>query len=482
VQPASLPGAVQHVTHSCEAKASWKESGKPGTAIPDAQPSGLMESMASTKIAQIRVLLIDDQLIIGEAVRRILADEPDIAFHYCSDPTQAIQTAVNVAPTVILQDLVMPSVDGLMLLRWFRSHPVTCNIPIVVLSTKEEPKLKAEAFAQGANDYLVKLPDRIELIARIGYHSRAYNNLKALSVATATAQQQAHQLEQTLLKLQKTQAQLIQTEKMSSLGQLVACVAHEINNPINFIHGNINHASDYVKPLLSLAHLCCQYESEMVPEIQQQLRELDLEFLMEDLPKLLSSMKIGTNRIQQIVLSLRNFSRLDEADMKSVDIHEGIDSTLLILQNRLKAKPGCEGIQIVKEYGELPLVECYAGQLNQVFMNILSNAIDALEHHKSPSNDANEQASSIITIQTQVNSDRTILVKISDNGPGIPQEIQHRIFDPFFTTKPTGKGTGLGLSISYQIITEKHHGTIQCRSEIGQGTEFLIEIPIRQKH
>lgn len=437
--------------------------------------------MATDKANQITVLLIDDQVIIGEAVRRILADTLDITLHYCSDPTQAIQTALNIAPTVILQDLVMPSVDGLMLLRWFRNHPVTCNIPIIMLSAKEEPKLKAEAFTQGANDYLIKLPDRIELIARIRYHSKAYNSLKALSIATTTAQQQTQQLEQTLLKLQKTQAQLIQTEKMSSLGQLVACVAHEINNPVNFIHGNVNYASEYVQTLLNLAQLCSKYESDLVPEIQEQLSEIDLDFLLEDLPKLLSSMTIGTNRIQQIVLSLRNFSRVDEPEMKPVDIHEGIDSTLLILHNRLKAKPSCEEIQIIKEYGKLPLVECYAGQLNQVFMNIISNAIDALESHEKQQTFVEVEAINTITIYTYVKDEKYISIHISDNGPGMPQEVQNHIFDPFFTTKPVGKGTGIGLSISHQIISEKHHGTIQCRSETGRGTEFYIEIPIRQE-
>jgi signal transduction histidine kinase len=454
--------------------------GADSTSIPEGHVPGVTKPVNPGKAAQITVLLIDDQLIIGEAVRRILMDQPDITFHYCNDPTQAIQTAINVAPTVILQDLVMPSVDGLMLLRWFRSHPVTCNVPIIVLSTKEEAKLKADAFTQGANDYLVKLPDQIELIARIRYHSRAYNNLKALSVATATAQHQANQLEQTLLKLQKTQAQLIQTEKMSSLGQLVACVAHEITNPVNFIHGNVNHASEYVQTLLKFAQLCCHHASELPPEIRQQLSELDLEFLIDDLPKLLSSMKIGTTRIQQIVLSLRNFSRLDEADMKPVDIHEGIDSTLLILQNRLKAKPGCEGIQIIKEYGELPLVECYAGQLNQVFMNLLSNAIDALESHHHQQSGAAPRTPGRVTIRTGVKNEHYIRVHISDNGPGMSETVQQRIFDPYFTTKPVGKGTGLGLPICHQIITEKHQGTIQCNSDMGQGTEFLIEIPICQ--
>jgi signal transduction histidine kinase len=436
--------------------------------------------VAGSQSSQVVVLLIDDQLIIGEAIRRTLACEHNITFHYCSDPAQAIQTAIKVAPTVILQDLIMPSVDGLMLLRWFRAHPATQNIPIIMLSSKEDPNLKAEAFSHGANDYLVKLPDRVELVARISYHSRAYNNLKALSVATATAQYQTQQLEQTLAKLQKTQAQLIQTEKMSSLGQLVACVAHEINNPVNFIHGNINCASDYLQDLLNLAQLCQKHTSDLTPELQQQISELDLDFLMEDLPKLLFSMKMGTDRIRQLVLTLRNFSRLDEAEMKPVDIHEGIDSTLLILQNRLKVEAGCRGIELIKEYGDLPLVECYPGQLNQVFMNILSNAIDALESYNNQRSGVEPEAEpSTITIRTIVKGADSIAVQIVDNGSGMPEAVQKRIFDPFFTTKPIGKGTGLGLSISHQIVTEKHHGSIQCQSESGQGTEFWIEIPIR---
>ncbi|OCR01822.1 histidine kinase [Oscillatoriales cyanobacterium USR001] len=292
------------------------------------------------------------------------------------------------------------------------------------------------------------------------------------------AQTQAQQIAETLHKLQATQTQLIQTEKMSSLGNMVAGVAHEINNPINFISGNITHATNYVKNLLDLLELYQKHSPNPHPEIQEKAESIELDFIKLDLPKLIASMKIGTDRISQIVLSLRNFSRLEESEKKIVDIHEGIDSTLLILQHRLKSSCGKFAIEIVKEYGELPLVECCAGQLNQVFMNILSNAIDALENHPPPR---------IITIETAVGEQecnfstpdvKFVVIRISDNGPGMTEAIVNRSFDPFFTTKPVGKGTGLGLSISHHIVVEKHGGILKCFSKPGEGAEFLIQIPL----
>ncbi|MBD2681465.1 MULTISPECIES: ATP-binding protein [Nostoc] len=290
------------------------------------------------------------------------------------------------------------------------------------------------------------------------------------------------ELKNTLEELQRTQSQIIQTEKMSSLGQLVAGVAHEINNPVNFIHGNLNHLQEYSQDLLAFVQLYQQYNSNPVPEIQIAAEKMDLEFLQEDLPKILSSMKVGTDRIREIVLSLRNFSRMDEAEFKSVDIHQGIDSTLMILQHRLKAKSEQSEIQVIKDYGNLPPVECYAGQLNQVFMNILVNAIDALEesHVKDTHQESKDNFSQII-IRTSVVNSTWVKVAIADNGVGISQELQQRIFDPFFTTKPIGKGTGMGMSISYQIITEKHGGKLECFSTLGKGTEFIIQIPVRRK-
>jgi PAS domain S-box-containing protein len=298
----------------------------------------------------------------------------------------------------------------------------------------------------------------------------------ALRRSEAQLRQQAQDLEQTLRELQQTQTQLVQSEKMSSLGQLVAGVAHEINNPVSFIYGNLTYAKAYTHNLVRLLQLYQQHYPQPVSEIADEAEAIELNFLIEDLPKLLSSMEFGAERIQQIVRSLRNFSRKDEAEKKAVNIHEGIDSTLMILQNRLKASPTHSGIQVIKAYSDLPLVECYVGQLNQVFMNLLTNAIDALEDHQQRT-----KQPATIRIQTELLETGWVRICIVDNGSGIPEAVQQRLFDPFFTTKPVGKGTGLGLSISYQIITEKHGGSLRCRSTPNQGTEFIIEIPIVQQ-
>ncbi len=318
---------------------------------------------------------------------------------------------------------------------------------------------------------------------------------EALRQSESQMRRQAENLEMALKELQQAQSQLVQSEKMSSLGQLVAGVAHEINNPVSFIYGNINYANNYVQELLNLVSLYQKHYPEPLPEIQEKIEAIDLDFLAIDLPKLLNSMKVGADRIKQIVLSLRTFSHTDESEMKAVNIHEGIDSTLMILGHRLKAQSKHPRIQVIREYEDLPLVECYAGQLNQVFMNILSNAIDALESspswngktaHKSrfrvsqPTCESANRPQPTIHIQTKRIDPNQVAIHITNNGPGIADDVKKQLFNPFFTTKPVGEGTGMGLSISYRIVTEKHGGSLQCISEPDQGTTFVITIPLQQ--
>ena len=295
-----------------------------------------------------------------------------------------------------------------------------------------------------------------------------------LQASELAARNQAIELETTLKELQETQAKLVQQEKMSSLGQLVAGIAHEINNPVNFISGNISHAQEYIQDLLRIIDLYRQEISQPSEELEEAIENAELEFIMEDLPNLLNSMQVGSKRIQEIVTSLRTFSRLDESEAKEADIHKCIDSTLMILQHRLKAQNHHPEIQIIKQYDQISPIDCYPSQLNQVFMNLLSNAIDAVEDASCNHTASNPPQ---ITIATELLDSDRVAIRICDNGIGIGETIHTKIFDPFFTTKPVGKGTGLGLSISYKIIVEKHGGMISCHSQPQKGTEFVIEIP-----
>lgn len=336
-----------------------------------------------------------------------------------------------------------------------------CAIDVVPREITKEQILALQALSR---QVVRQLELRINLV-------NLKNNILAREQVEKDLRNTNEQLNKTLRKLRKTQAQLIQSEKMSSLGQVVAGVAHEINNPVNFIEANLSHLKGYVKDLIDLLSLYQLSYPDTNAEIEKQKKSIDLEFIGEDLPKILSSMSMGTERIQKIVTSLRNFSRLDEAEKKSVNIHEGIDSTLIFLQHRLKATNKRPEIKIIRDYAKIPLIECYPAQLNQVFMNILSNAIDAIEELRSKSEVGQ------INIQTKINQTNYLVIKIADNGMGIKDNIVKNIFDPFFTTKPVGKGTGLGLAISYQIVVEKHKGTLKYKTTLGKGTEFWIEIP-----
>ena len=300
----------------------------------------------------------------------------------------------------------------------------------------------------------------------------------ALRQSKSRLKQKNKQLEEALTELKQAQTHLIQAEKMSSLGQMVAGVAHEINNPVSFIYGNIQPALDYTRDILQLLELYQHHYPQPQLEILDYADEIDVEFLKSDYLQLLDSMRVGAERIRDIVRSLRNFSRLDEADIKAVDLHEGIESTLLILQNRLKPNADHPEIEIIKDFGKLPLIECYPSQLNQVFMNIISNAIDALEEYNLLQLSKGMKSQQYqIRIKTLLVDPQWVEIRIADNGPGIAEEVKSKLFDPFFTTKPVGKGTGLGLSISYKIVVEKHKGKIFCSSEPHQGTEFIIRIP-----
>ena len=340
---------------------------------------------------------------------------------------------------------------------------------------------------------------------------QALTQQEALRRSQQRYRDKAEELEKALGQLQMAQTRLVQNEKMSSLGQMVAGIAHELNNPVGFIKGNLPYIETHCQGLLGLVSLYQRHYPEPVDEICEHNQLIDLEFLIEDIGKILKSMWVGAERISQIVLSLRNFSRLNQMAMKPVDIHEGIDNTLIILQHRLKAQPNRPEIQVIKIYDDLPLVECYAGELNQVFMNLLANAIDALEEELGSGawrqGSGNSQKTKdggvtitaakpksapypaacvpysipTIQIQTELLENHAVVIRITDNGPGIPEYIQQKLFDPFFTTKPIGKGTGLGLSISYQIV-EKHQGRLQCISKLGEGARFVIHLPVKQQY
>ncbi|MEQ9358310.1 sensor histidine kinase [Coleofasciculus chthonoplastes] len=389
----------------------------------------------------------------------------------------ALTAAKAVAPDLILLDIKMPDMNGYDVCSALKASPVTRDIPIIFISALDEVFDKVKAFALGGADYITKPFQFEEVLARVDHQLTIRQLTQDLE---QRVEERTAQLKQTLQDLQQAQVQLIQVEKMATLGQLVAAVAHEINNPVGFINGNLSCAKDYTNDLISLVRLYQDKFPHPGTEIEQESQNIELDYLIEDLPSILSSMKKGVDRLFQLSISLRTFSRLDAHTKVVFNIHDGIESTLLILKHRLKANDKRPAIEVIKNYGELPPIECYPGQLNQVFMNLIANAIDALDELQTKkSEELNKDYLPQIKIDTDIQYDKeTVIIRICDNGIGMPSQVKECIFDNFFTTKPVGKGTGLGLSIARQIVVEKHGGSLDFSSALEQGTEFVIELPM----
>ncbi len=422
-----------------------------------------------------RVLVVDDTTANLEVLSEMLV-EAGYLVATAIDGERALKRVQTHPPDLILLDVQMPGINGFETCQQLKSNPVTASIPVIFMTALADTESKVAGFGLGAVDYITKPFQAQELLARVHTHLQLHHMTKHLEQIVA---ERTLALQTALDQLHQSQLQLIQSEKMSALGNLVAGVAHEINNPLGFLAGNLAPAQDYIHDLLELLNL---YQAEL-PQPSETLRatieRIDLEYLREDLPKLLASMQGGIDRIQHISNSLRTFSRADSDRPILCDMHEGIDSTLMILKHRLKSNENRPEIQVIRNYGEISEIECYAGQLNQVFMNILVNAIDALEEASEKRGFADLEANpNQIIIQTQ-QKDQWVQIRIYDNGIGMSEEVKRRSFDHLFTTKLVGEGTGLGLAISRQIVVEKHKGTLEVESELGKGTEFTIQIPIR---
>lgn len=426
------------------------------------------------------ILLVDDNTDNLQFLSYILSDN-DWQIAVLTDGETAIAQVEYNPPDLILLDVMMPGIDGFETCRRLKANPQTQDIPVIFMTALSDNKVKG--LNLGAVDYITKPFQEEEVLARVKVHLKLHSLSKTLEKQNVLLKQFNIDLEQKVAErthdLKQAQVQLVQSEKMSSLGQLIAGVAYEINHPVSSILGNLTHAEEYIYNLIDHLNLYQQLFPKKA-EIDKHAQKIDLEYLRSDLPNLISSMKMGTERISEISTSLRAFSRSDTSPKEAVNIHEGLDSTLLILKHRLRANAKHPTIEIIKEYGHLPLVKCYPGHLNQVFMNIIANAIDALEESNFGRSYAEiSDRPNVINIRTQVSSNNnSVVIRIKDNGNGMSDEVKERVFDPFFTTKSPGNGAGLGLAISYKIIVEKHGGSLRASSIPGRGTELVIEIPL----
>jgi signal transduction histidine kinase len=422
----------------------------------------------------LRILLVDDtptnlkvlaEALHGQGWKTLMA----------ADGESAIEQVEYLRPDLILLDVMMPGIDGFETCRRLKANPATQDIPIIFMTALSDTVDKVRGLDLGAVDYVTKPFQHEEVIARTKLHLRLSQLTHRLE---QEVQWRTQDLSQSLNQLQQAQLQLIQSEKMSTLGQLVAGIGHEINNPIGFINGNLKYVQEYANDLFRLLEL---YQTKLPSpdaELEDLIEEIDLPYLIGDMPQMLGSMKEGVSRLQEISLSLRTFARSDTATMVDYQVEDGLNSTLMLLGHRLKADDRRPAIEIIKNFQQTPKVNCYAGQLNQVFMNLFANAIDALDDfNEGKSYQELEAAPNRISIATELKG-QDLVIRIQDNGTGIDAGIREKIFEPSFTTKAVGKGTGLGLPISRQIIEVKHHGKLDCFSELGQGTEFVITLPI----
>ncbi|BAY97680.1 response regulator receiver sensor signal transduction histidine kinase [Tolypothrix tenuis PCC 7101] len=415
--------------------------------------------------AQGIILIVDDNPANLQVLSSFL-DQSNFEVWAARSGEKALQRLENGdLPDLILLDIMMPGMDGFETCKYLKSNPRVQDIPVIFMTALSETSDKVKGLRLGAVDYITKPFQHEEVLVRIENHLQLRNLTKALISKNA--------------ELQKTQTQLIQAEKVAALGQLTAGIAHEVNNPINFIAGNLNFVEQYVQEVVSLLHLYQKHLPDPPDEIKTAIGKNDLNFLLNDLSKIIQSMQVGTSRVTEIVSSLNKFSRHREAGKKLANLYEGLESTIMILGHRFKSNGHHPPIKLVKAYADLPLIECYPGEINQVFMNLISNAIDAIEEtYKNKDFNEISQNPGVIKITTEVIKEK-VIIRIADNGSGINKADEAKIFDAFYTTKPIGKGTGLGLSIAYQIVVNNHNGKLTYNSMPGEGIEFILELPVR---